>query len=124
MLHVPAWTMVDGRACYEFEQARKLLILDAELTAYYARDVKWAALTQELKDAQTQLQTALDAEKDISSQREQSNVRLNKMLLEATRRADKAEGKPGPYPAWMIGVGVGLGVGVISGILIGVAVAK
>lgn len=124
MLHVPPWTMVNGKACYEFADAKKLLVLDADLEALIKKDLEWASLTQNLQESNRQLTLALLAEKRANVTLKDNGNALTAELLDATARANKAEAKPGPFPAWAIAGGVGIAIGVIAGVVLGVYVAK
>jgi hypothetical protein len=124
MLHVPPWTMVNGKACYEFQDAKKLLVLDADLEAFIKKDAEWASLTQNLQESNRQLTLALTAEKRANVILKDNGEALTAELLATTARANKAEAKPGPFPAWAIAGGVGIAVGVIAGVVLGVYVAK
>lgn len=124
MKHIPAWKMCGEKACYEFEDAKKLLILDADLEALIQKDLQWAALVKHLQEGAVQLTVALTAEKSANGTLQLSNNKLNEMLVREVTRANKAEAKPGPFPAWAIGAGVGIAVGVVAGVLLGVYVAK
>jgi len=124
MKHVPPWTMVGTRACYEFQDAKKLLVLDADLEALIKKDLEWAALTKNLQDGAVQLNLALTAEKNANGTLKTNNDKLVADLLKETKRANDAEAKPGAFPAWAIAGGIGLGVGVVAGVILGVYVAK
>lgn len=124
MLHVPLWTMVDGKACYEFLDAKKLLILDSDFEALLVKDSTQGKILVELKTAAQKFQEALDAEKRANVTLASSNKDLGERLFKETKRANDAEARPGPFPAWAIGAGVGIAVGVIAGIVLGVYVAK
>lgn len=124
MTHVPKWTMVGGKACYEFQDAQKLVIIDADLETLIQKDKTWAELTKNLQEANKQTQIALTAEKNANITLKNNIDSLAARLMEETARANKAEAKPGMFPAWAIGAGVGLLVGVIAGILLGVYAAK
>ena len=124
MLHVPPWTMVGSRACYEFQDAKRLVILDATLEAMLKKDLEWSSLTKNLQESSTQLTVALTAEKHAGVTLKKNGEQLAARLLEETARANKAEARSGPFPAWLIGGAVGVGIGVIAGIILGVYVAK
>ena len=124
MKHIPPWTMVNGRACYEFSDAMKLLLLDAGLESLMQTDQQWAVRTQSLKDGATQLSLALAAEKSLSATLLTNNEVLNKQLLTEIQRANTAEAKPGAFPAWAIAGGAGLAVGIVAGVVLGVYIAK
>lgn len=124
MKHVPPWTMTGGKACYEFQEAKKLVQIDSDLTACLAKDIEWAELVKNLQTASAQLQVALTAEKSAGATLKANSDHLAAELMKETERANKAEAKPGMFPAWAIGAGVGLVVGVIAGILLGVYVSK
>lgn len=124
MTHVPPWKMVGGKACYEFQDAQKLVILDADLETYLKKDFAWAELTKNLQEAQKQMQIALTAEKNANVTLTNNGSALAAQLMDETARANKAEAKPGMFPAWAIGAGVGIAVGLIVGILFGVYVSK
>lgn len=124
MLHVPPWTMVNGKACYEFLDAKKLLLLDSDFEALLAKDVAQGKILVELKIAAQKFQEALDAEKRANVTLTSSNKDLSDRLFKETVRANKESAKPGPFPAWAIGAGVGIAVGVVAGVVLGVYVAK
>lgn len=124
MLHVPPWTMVNGKACYEFQDAKKLLVLDADLEAFIKKDTEWASLTKNLQDSAKQLTVALTAEKSANFTLQTTNDKLNALLVKETTRANQAEAKPGPFPAWAIAGGVGIAVGIVAGVVLGVYIAK
>ncbi len=124
MKHVPAWKMCGDKACYEFEDAKKLLVLDADFEMLIQKDLQWAVLTKNLQEASQQLQVALTAEKSVSSTLATANTKLNEMLVKEVTRANKAEARPGPFPAWLIAGSVGVGVGILVGVVLGVYVAK
>ena len=124
MLHVPPWTMVNGKACYEFLDAKKLLLLDSDFEALLAKDAAQGKILVELKTAAQKFQEALDAEKRANVTLAASNKDLGERLFKETVRANNAEAKPGPFPAWAIAGAVGIGVGVVAGVVLGVYVAK
>lgn len=124
MLHVPPWTMVNGKACYEFLDAKKLLILDADLEALLQEEATQTRIIAELKLTVKKYQEALAAEKSAFGTLQHSNDILNRMLLKETTRANNAEARPGPFPAWAIAGGVGIAVGIVAGVVLGVYVAK
>lgn len=124
MKHIPPWHMCGEQACYSFTDAKKLLVLDADLEALIKKDVAWAELVKSLQEGSRQLDLALLAEKSANFTLQQSNNKLNGLLLKEATRANVAEAKPGPFPAWLIAGGVGIGVGVVAGIVLGVYVAK
>jgi hypothetical protein len=122
--YIPKWKMCGEKACYEFVDAQKLLILDAELDKLYKAAKLHEALEIDLRKAAKDFEDALTSEKAANGTLKTSNDILNKKLVEETTRANRAEAKPGPFPAWAIAGGVGLAVGVIAGIILGVYVAK
>jgi hypothetical protein len=122
--HIPAWKMCGEKACYEFEDAKKLLVLDADLEALIQKQPLWEQQVKDLREGAKQLDLALAAEKSANSTLQTTNSKLNEALVKETTRANKAEAKPGPFPAWAIAGGVGLAVGVIAGVVLGVYVAK
>ena len=124
MKHIPAWKMCGEKACYEFSDAKKLLVLDADLETLIQKDLEWQKLVANLQVTILQLNLALAAEKSANNTLQESNDKLNQALIKETTRANKAEAKPGPFPAWAIAGGVGLAVGVIAGVVLGVYVAK
>ena len=124
MKHLPAWKMCGEKACYEFEDAKKLLVLDADLEALIQKEVLWEKQMKDLRESNAQGSLALAAEKSANNTLQQSNDKLNAMLIKETTRANQAEARPGPFPAWAIAGGIGIGIGVVAGILLGVFVAK
>jgi len=124
MKHIPAWTMINGKACYEFSNAKKLLLIDAGLESLMQTDQQWAALTKSLKEGATQLSLALAAEKSLSATLTTNNENLSKQLFAETQRANTAEAKPGAFPAWAIAGGAGLAVGIIAGVVLGVMILE
>jgi hypothetical protein len=124
MKNIPPWHMVNGQACYEFAQAKTLLILDEQLSLLIEKDEKYGKLVKVLELEVGQLHVALSAEQNIAATLQQSNDNLSASLLAETKRADKAERRAGAFPAWAIGGGVGIVVGVVGGILLGVYATK
>jgi hypothetical protein len=106
--HVPAWQMRDGWACYEFESARKLVLLDRRLTLCdrleeaYVELEKQAALQAGLIEAQVALIEAL----------RQHNAFLSGQLRVCLR--DKHVAQAGqPATGWIV-------AGTVSAVLTGV----
>ena len=122
--HIPAWKMCGDKACYEFQDAKKLLVLDADLEAFIQKEALWEAQMKNLRESNAQGSLALAAEKSANLTLQVSNTLLNEKLVKETTRANTAEAKPGPFPAWVIAGGVGIAVGVVAGIVLGVYVAK
>ena len=124
MKHFPVWKMCGDKACYEFKDAKKLLILDSDFDAMIQQNLAWAEQVKNLNKGVTQLTLALSAEKSAALSLQTSVDKLNEQLVKEVTRANTAEAKPGPFPAWAIGGGIGIAVGVVAGILLGVYVAK
>lgn len=124
MTHIPAWTMVGGKACYEFQDAKKLVQVDADLDTALKKNDQWAELTKNLQEASVELQAGLTAEKNANDLLKNNGASLASKLMAETSRANTAEAKPGMWPAWGIAAGVGLLVGAILGLVLGVYVAK
>jgi septum formation inhibitor MinC len=122
--HIPPWKMCGDKACYEFSDAKKLLVLDADLEALIQKEVLWEKQVKDLRESNALGSLALAAEKSANNTLKENNEKLNAMLVKETTRANKAEAKPGPFPAWVIAGGVGVAVGVVAGIVLGVYVAK
>lgn len=122
--YIPKWSMCGDKACYDFDQAKKLLELDADLHLLLQQVKLTTDMGGDLKQATMSLREALEAQTSATLTLQKSNEILNKKLVEETTRANKAEAKPGPFPAWVIAGGVGVAVGVIAGIILGVYVAK
>ena len=122
--YVPKWTMVGSRACYEFDQAKKLVEIDSQLEMLLQKDLQWRGITKDLQEGVVQLNVALAAEKNIAAALKLNGEQLTARLMDETARANKAEARSGPFPAWAIAGGIGIGVGVIAGIILGVYVAK
>jgi hypothetical protein len=122
--YIPKWKMCGDKACYEFAEAKKLFELDAELDRLLKGEALHQGIELEFKRTVKLLNEGLEAEKSANNTLKESNEKLNALLVKETTRANKAEAKPGPFPAWAIGAGVGLAVGVVAGIILGVYVAK
>jgi hypothetical protein len=122
--HIPKWTMVGPKACYEFDKAKKLVELDLQFEQLLQADRLWRQINGNLEESSRQLNLALTAEKHAAGLLKENGEKLTAKLMLETERANMAEVKPGPFPAWAIGAGVGLGVGIIAGIILGVYVAK
>ncbi len=123
MTHIPPWTMVGGRACYEFDQAKRLVELDSELETFLLKEAIWTNLTKNLKESVSQLSVALEAEKHASDTLRANGQQLTARLMTETERANTAEARPGPFPAWLYGAGIGAIVGAIAGVLLGIYAA-
>ena len=122
--HIPKWTMVGPKACYEFQDAKKLVELDSEFDKLLEADRLWRQITADLEESGKQANLALALEKNISAELKLNGEGLTARLMTETARANKAEAKPGIFPAWAIAGGIGIAVGVIAGIVLGVYVAK
>jgi hypothetical protein len=116
--------MVNGKACYEFQDAKKLLVLDADMEALIQRDATTYKILQATEDGAVQLGFALSSEKDVTKALQKNIESLTRQLLAETTRANKAEAKPGMWPAWGVAGAICLGIGLLAGILLGVYVAK
>ena len=122
--HIPKWTMMGPKACYEFQDAKKLVELDSEFDKLLEADRLWRQINANLQESLKQTNLALALEKNISAELKLNGEQLTARLMTETARANKAEARPGPFPAWAIAGAVGIGVGVIAGIILGVYVAK
>lgn len=122
--YIPKWTMLEGKACYDFEEARKLVLLDAEFELLVAKDSSQAKIIEDLKARSLKFEQALAYEKAVAETQRVFTEKLNKMLLSETDRANKAEARPGMFPAWFIAGAVGLTVGFVLGVALGVYVAR
>ena len=117
--YVPKWTMVDGKACYEFADAKVLVQLDLDLTALHKKDEGWTLLKAELEKVSTNLSGALEAEKAASVKRDANILDLNKQLTEQITRANKAEAQKMPSIGWLVaGATVLMALGAIAGVLV------
>ena len=121
---IPKWTMLDGKACYDFEDARKLLLLDSEFDLLVEKDSRHEKIVADLKARSSKLEEALAYEKAVAETQRIFSEKLNKMLLLETERANKAEARPGMFPAWFIAGAVGLTVGFVLGVALGVYITK
>lgn len=122
--YIPKWKMCGDKACYEYEDAWKLVALDAEIGRLTRAETLHREIEQAFNTAANNLREALNVEKTTSSMLQGQNEKLNALLVKETTRADLAEKRPGPFPAWAIASGVSLGVGLIVGVVLGVYVAK
>ena len=122
--HIPKWTMMGPKACYEFQDAKKLVELDSEFDKLLEADRLWRQINANLQESLKQTNLALALEKNISAELKLNGEQLTARLMTETARANKAEAKPGIFPAWAIAGGIGIAVGVIAGIVLGVYVAK
>jgi hypothetical protein len=122
--YIPKWKMCGDKACYEFNDAWKLIALDLEIDRLTKLENKHAEIKVEHEKAVSKLKEALNAEKTACSTLQSNNERLNFLLTLETTRATAAEARPGPFPAWAIAGGVGLAVGVIAGVVLGVYVTR
>jgi hypothetical protein len=117
--------MIDGRACYEFDAAKKLIQVDADFDTLLKKDAITGNMLTELKESVKQYQLALDAEKSATTILTTNGKQLSTKLLAETDRANKAEAKTGLGSAWIVGGGaVLLLLGVAGGVVLGVYVSK
>lgn len=122
--YIPKWTMLDGKACYDFEDAKKLLLLDVEFELLVEKDVRHEKIIADLKARSGKFEEALAYEKAVNETQRIFSEKLNKMLLLETERANKAEARPGMFPAWFIAGAVGLTVGFVLGVALGVYITR
>lgn len=120
--HVPAWKLIDGRACYEFADAKKLVLLDADYEKLFQTDLLNTQKFTELDAVIAGLNVSLAAKSHAITIMQEDEKTLNAKLLEATQRANKAEANQMPDPGWLVAVAVVLAAaGVVGGVLIGKA---
>lgn len=122
--YVPKWKMVNGKACYEFEDAQLLVELDLRFAQLTYSEQAFSSAIEDYKRSATNFETALKLDKSSLELLTKNNDTLAKRLLVETDRANKAEASK---PAWSTLVLGGAGlvvIGVIGGVLLGVAVAK
>lgn len=127
--HIPLWSMCqdtgEKRACYTFEQTVKLVEFDLQLDKMLVEEIIQLKQIEDLKLSTKSLDAALKLEKNSTTELKKNNDKLVADLLKETERANKAEARQGPSVGWLVAGGVGLvAVGVVSGILLGVYVAK
>lgn len=122
--YVPKWSMCGDKACYTFDDAKKLTLIDDRLDELIKANAILMQQVEELKTSNTALNTALALEKLSVTKLKENSDKLSADLLKETARANKAEARPGAFPAWAIAGGIGVAVGVIAGIILGVYVAK
>ena len=107
---VPKWYMTGNEACYNFDDAKKLVALDLQI--------------QNDQDLCAALQTSTDDYKGALALRQQQitgleteNKRLSNSLVQAIKDKNTAEGKVGGTPTeWLVIGGAGA---VILGVVIG-----
>jgi hypothetical protein len=117
--YVPKWEMVNGKACYEFFQAKELVKLDADLQAYADKELIWAQMRADLEDTVIDLDKALNAEKSAGLKRQANIDDLVGQLTKEITRANKAEAQQMPSVGWLVAGGVILMVlGAVGGILV------
>lgn len=119
MKHVPAWSMNGPMACYDFQDAKKLVEIDSQLEMFIQRDMAWGLQVQDLKSAVLGLTSALDNEKAAKNELSIDVDALNKQLIAEVTRANNAEAKKMPSLGWLFaGVGALVVVGAVVGILL------
>lgn len=122
--YVPKWKMVNNLACYEFEDAKKLVEIDLRYGLLTDKEKTFTLAVEDYQSAATNFQKSLAIQKQSVDLLEKNNDDLAKRLLAETERANKAEASK---PAWSTLVLGGAGlllVGVVGGVLLGVYAAK
>ena len=116
--------MCGDKACYTFDEAKQLVGIDLRLDELLKTNAILLRQIDELKTSNTALTNALMLEKISSAKLKENGDKLVSDLMKETARANKAEARPGPFPAWAIAGGVCLAAGVLAGVILGVYVAK
>lgn len=121
--YVPKWKMVNGKACYEFEDAQLLVELDIRFAQLTYSEQMFSSAIEDYKRSASNFETALKLDKSSLELLKNTNDDLGKRLLAETERANKAEASKPAWSTLVLG-GAGLvAVGVVAGVLLGVAVA-
>lgn len=109
---LPKWHMTGDEACYGFEEARQLLILDSELVMRRES----AGLSDSLRISVGHLTAALDTQKAATQVILDDNAYLTAQLKEALARANKAEVSKSPSLGWTVAGALAL---VVAGAALG-----
>ena len=122
--YLPKWKMVGDKACYEFEDAKKLVEADLRMDLLFAEEQAFTRAIDDYKKTSLLFQDALELERSSVKLLEKNNDELGKRLLLETERANKAESKQMPLLTTVLGGAGLLLVGLVGGVLLGVYVAK
>lgn len=111
---IPKWHMCGNEACYGFEDAKKLVLLDGQLKLAAAQ----AKALEDLKLANAELQAAA-AKKEAALQLNTQAAQDLKAKLETCidqRAAAEVKAASGPSLGWLVAGGVTL---ILVGVLVG-----
>lgn len=119
--HIPKWKMVGDYACYDFEQAKQLLELDARMVLWEEQNKKLTEAMAKLALANDDLKGALETSKAeaVAWKGEADDLRGGYKTCIADKNKCQTSGMSAV--AWII---TGATVIVATGFVIGFAVAK
>lgn len=116
MQYVPTWHLVNGEACYGFDDAKKLVGFDSQMTLLTAEVDDQTKLVASLHLTITNLQGALDTTKKEVTVLQGNTGTLTQNMNDCIARANKAEAGSGPSAGWLVAGGVVL---LAAGVLLG-----
>lgn len=121
MAHVPAWTMVGGKACYEFADAKALVQLDDDLSASLSREANYQIANKALHETVMQMTVAAEQQSQVVKTMTDNRDELKESLTKETTRANTAEANKGGIGLpWIIAGGATLLVlGFAGGLYVG-----
>jgi hypothetical protein len=121
MAYVPQWQMNGGYACYNFDQAKTLVTLDSKLQLCAQEETTYPAMVNNLKLANTDLQTALDKSNQNASLWQTQATATQKSLVACEDNLIKAQDTRSIGFGWAVAGALAL---VIVGGAVGFYVAK
>jgi hypothetical protein len=113
---LPKWHMCGQEACYSFEEAKQLLVLDSELLMHRDVSAKLKLLNTDLHLAVDALKISLDQQKAATQVILDNNKILEEQLKTAIIEKNKAEANRAPGLGWAVAGSLAL---VIVGVVVG-----
>jgi hypothetical protein len=121
LMYIPKWKMVGDAACYDFDQAKTLMILDSRLQLCAAVEDAYPKEVSSLKLANVQLQLALDNADKNAKLWETQNGATKTDLVQCRTDLDKAQSTKSIGMGWAL---AGVVAAILGGVLLGVYVIK
>lgn len=118
---IPAWTMQEGRACYGFDDATRLVEVDSRLGTLLDNELHYLRQLRELDEATDDLRQASRLAQDEALLWQTRSEALEASLREKIVENLELQGRLNSNLPWFIGAGAVL---VIGGVLLGVAAAS
>ena len=105
---VPPWHMSNGEACYDFNDARKLVEIDSKLRFYSALEQTYPKALEGLRLSNQALTFAISKKEEVIQEQTKLNTELTESLKTCTAQKNTCESNYTVGLGWAIGGGVAI----------------